>query len=260
MSLLHARPEARVLFVLGNNGKPTAHNRLIEDMSSELKQEQDEFADIVFVNYTDSHQLSSEKMVLTYLFLSENKPTLFPSMQWVFKVDQSVYISAPAFYKMWGDVQQHSNERCLIGKSLSKVPVRKEGSMKLFDFHLDVYPTFTFGDAYWMNGQILEWIEYNALNDFFKVFPREDVVLGVWFSGLNVDLINDTRIELPIPLEYLTTSRRFSRRGGTPLAMSLDSSTCNEDRVTFKYQSHQHLQELHDSVVENGNACKALID
>jgi hypothetical protein len=239
---LEVRPEFRVLFIIGSNGRNLRDNQAVDEPEWRVSKEQKEHNDIVLVNHIESYDGLTEKMKKTYEWFATYQKDLFPHVEWYFKTDTDIYLYAEPFYNMYDDLKRTHLRRTMIGQVQKRAKVLREGPWGNNEFELDTYPPYVSGAGYWVTSDIVEWVGWNAGKGWLRSMPNEDTMVGIWMWGLKIQLLKDQRVHAE-PGDHEAKMNRIL------------TETCSPSYAVFHNLKPPGILAAHENVLDHGNPC-----
>ncbi|CAL1527673.1 unnamed protein product [Lymnaea stagnalis] len=149
-----------------------------------LQEEQLLHQDMIMMDVTDVYRSLPEKILLCHDWFRNNYDASF-----ILKTDDDCFINLENIIsslvdldvktlRWWGNFRIHWL-------------VEQHGKWRELDYSNTVYPRFACGSGNIVSKGINEWLVKNK--NMLKRFQGEDVSMGIWLSGLNIDHVQDDR-------------------------------------------------------------------
>ncbi|KAJ3360699.1 UDP-Gal betaGal beta 1,3-galactosyltransferase, polypeptide 6 [Allomyces javanicus] len=229
-----ANATAKLLFFVGTKG-------LDATAAAKLRAEADQHNDLQLLDFEESYQGLSAKMVLIHEWIHDNRAA-FPELRFVFKTDTDVWFNVPSLMQL---VDKHRPTQTMIGfKYVNNVRLLK-GKWANPEFSSPVYPQYMAGAGYLLSPDIASWVATNARAGWLKPLPNEDAVLGIWLAGSPVEWIHSSKFK------HFVDPRRPGR------ITRLHPYLCNDDDILFHHLTDDGIRILHQSFQTCGSPCEA---
>ena len=171
--------DAFVYFVVGTRG--------LSNMSS-LELESSEYGDLIrLVDHVDSYDTLASKVLMSFLWLSENVKFAF-----VFKVDDDTFARVEVIIK---ELRHRSNTKPLYwGFFDGRARIKQKGRWAERQWILcDRYLPHARGGGYVLSASLVDHIVRGK--DLLQRFNSEDVSVGAWLAPLDIERLHDPRFD-----------------------------------------------------------------
>lgn len=172
------------MFLVGQTRNP--------NLDELLRQEANNYEDIVFGDFIDSYHNLTRKMVLGVKWAAAHCQA-----QYVMKADDDSFVAVLELIQWLEEYQrtQGHNKPLYMGAALiNKEPYREEDS-KFYvsekEYPSRTFPPYASGPGYVFSGSLLAKLA-NAVK-VVRLFPNEDACFGALMQHINVDLLNNDR-------------------------------------------------------------------
>ena len=215
------RSEIEWKFVMGTMGAT-------RDQIDELRAENAENDDLIlFENFAEGYTKLTEKMLHTLTWASKSI-----NFDYLFKADDDTFARLPLLVKaLRGRGHKKPPRRFYWGFFDGRAAVKKSGKWKESDWFLcDRYLPHALGGGYVLSFDLVDFIARNR--DLLQVYSNEDVAVGTWLAGLDIERWHDRRFDT-----------EYKSRG------------CHESFIVTHKQSIDDMKLKQRSLVDRGKLC-----
>ncbi|XP_055894532.1 UDP-GalNAc:beta-1,3-N-acetylgalactosaminyltransferase 2-like [Biomphalaria glabrata] len=152
--------------------------------SQQLKEEQKLYQDIILVDVLDVYRNLPQKVLAGHLWLEDNYV-----VKYVMKTDDDCYVNIDTVLKSLPNCS--GTNMIWWGNFRTNWAVEQHGKWVELEYGAMVYPRFACGSGNIVSSEVHSWLVLNRQK--LKHFQGEDVSMGIWLSGLNVQHIQDDR-------------------------------------------------------------------
>eukprot|EP00128_Syssomonas_multiformis_P015580 Colp12_sorted_trinity150504_noHs@3799 len=206
-----------VRFMLGAKDMP-------EKVQDTLIAENMQYEDMLFLDVVDAYDNLARRVHAGFCWAVRNTRKAH-----VLKVDDDSFINIPALLK---ELQGLPQEKLYWGYFDGRAPVFKEGKWGEQEYIFgDRYLPYALGGGYLLSRDIVETL--CVMGPLLKFYKSEDVSVGTWTAGLDLNRVHDTRFDT-----------EFKSRG------------CQNTWLVTHKQSPADTQEKFDTIESTGSMCK----
>lgn len=209
-----------VKFVIGTGG-------LSDTEISSLKEENKLTDDLLLLeNFKEGFSVLSRKVLLMMSWFADNM-----QFDYLFKGDDDTYVSLPLLLNELD--KRPSPGRFYWGFFDGRSSVKRAGKWKESDWILcDRYLPYALGGGYILSHELIKFISSNK--GFFKMYKNEDVSVGTWLAGIDMERKHDRRFDT-----------EYKSRG------------CHNSFLVTHKQTVKDMRDKHRNVKELGQLCSS---
>ncbi|XP_062506115.1 beta-1,3-galactosyltransferase 6-like [Corticium candelabrum] len=212
------KTKVAVKFVIGTVGLND------EDVRS-LEQENNMHDDLLLLrHFREDFAMLSRKVLISLSWVVENL-----DFDYLFKADDDTYARLPL---LLDELDKRQNPgRFYWGFFDGRSSVKRAGKWKESDWILcDKYLPYALGGGYILSHDLVKFIGLNK--DYFKMFKNEDVSVGAWLAGIDMERQHDRRFDT-----------EYKSRG------------CHNSFIVTHKQTVQDMKAKHQSLEQTGKLC-----
>lgn len=169
-------------FVIGVGGLSPSNKQ-------ELEKELRDNGDLILLDIEDTY----ERLTFKVLKMIEHAYNHSPGSRFLMKCDDDTFVNTPLLAQEIVE-SAYSQPRVYWGFFDGRAPVQKKGKWSEVSYQIcDRYVPYALGGGYIISWKVVEFLARSA--DDLKLFKNEDVSLGAWLAGIQVERIHDERFD-----------------------------------------------------------------